>query len=123
MESMLRELIPDLDARLARFGYTSESAKTTAEGLDDASTEAVPDPSKPNPDLLTEEMFVSAIEVAKNELRARGHDPADIQFMVSLENDSSFRSQYLSAIKDMIRTGGDRSELQRVTNQVAKPVK
>lgn len=125
MESVLRELIPDLDARLARHGIdpSSTDAAASVAGTPAAAPGAVepvdpvnPNPGSgtPNPDLITEDVFARAIDVAKNDMRSRGLNPADFPLMASLDNDASFRATYLTALKQMVRSGGDRTELDRL---------
>lgn len=126
MESVLRELIPDLDARLARHGVDASvpGAGIAAAGepasTPDTGGEVDPTPGsgEPNPDLITEDVFERAIDVAKNDMLSRGLNPSEFPLMASLQNDASFRATYHAALKNMIRSGGDRTELDRLMKTV-----
>jgi hypothetical protein len=78
----------------------------------------VPGKGTPNAELITEEVFAQAIDIARNDLRSRGMNPSEYPLMVSLENDPTFRATYLAALKDMVRTGGDRSQLEQLMKSV-----
>jgi hypothetical protein len=117
MESVMRELIPDLDERLARHGIEStvpDAVPAGAPAGEPGAEDPIPGRGTPNPELITDEVFAEAIEVAEKDLRSRGMDPEQNQLMSSLLHDSSFRATYLAALKGMIRTGGDRTELERL---------
>ncbi|MBR9976725.1 MAG: hypothetical protein KFH87_01435 [Bacteroidetes bacterium] len=120
MESVLRELIPDLDDRLARYGVDpgeDESVNASAPMAVAPVRDPVdPEPGlgKPDPDLITPDVFSRAIGIAKDDLRSRGMNPNDIPLIASLENDPGFRASYLAALKNMVRSGGDRTELERL---------
>ncbi|MBN1449271.1 MAG: hypothetical protein JXA28_15195 [Bacteroidetes bacterium] len=130
METVLRELIPDFDARLARLGLESgdeasvDAAAPAPGGGDDGKTTTpvpiapVPGQGEPNPDLLTEEVFTQAIGIARDNLRGLGYTAEDVPLIQKLENEPSFRSAYLAALKGMIRKGGDRTELDRLMENV-----
>jgi hypothetical protein len=125
MESVLRELVPDLDTRLARYGVApnEQTASTADQSAQPAtpSVDAAPKQGAPNADLITEDVFAQALTIAREELRMLGHNPDEIPLMNQLENNASFRSTYLLALKDMVRNGGSRKELDRVTKSVANP--
>ncbi|MCB2205769.1 hypothetical protein KQI65_13570 [bacterium] len=127
MESVLRELVPDFDQRLARFGVDAEAGDgTTAQPAPgDAQVHSVtgnedpiPGDAEPNPDLITEDVFSQALGVVRSELRGLGHDPNDFALLTELENNSSFRATYIEALKAMVRSGGNREELERIMKNV-----
>ena len=125
MEGMLRELIPDFDERMARHGIDMPDADAAAPAPRDSEggtttepIEPVPGRTEPNPDLLTEDIFNRAIGIARDNLRAMGYTPEEIPLMQQLENSASFRATYLAALKSMIRSGGDRVELERLMEMV-----
>lgn len=122
MESVLRELIPDFDARLARLGVDAGDAVDGAPRQDQiASSDVIdPDPAafEPNPELITDEVFSRAIDIAKNDLQSRGLNPSEFPLIAALENDPGFRTTYLAALKDMVRNGGDRTQLEQVMKTV-----
>ncbi len=125
MESVLRELVPDFDERMARFGVSPDEEQASAAQPDatPAMTVTVPvDPApgqaEPNPDLITEEVFSQAIGIARSELRGLGKNPDSIALISQLENNPSFRTAYLQALKNMVRSGGDREELERLMKTV-----
>jgi hypothetical protein len=125
MESVMRELIPDLDDRLARYGIDTTVPDAVEPGVpagapagEVGNDDPLPGRGEPNPDLITDEVFAQAIDVAKNDLRSRGMNPEDNPLMSSLINDASFRATYLAALKGMIRSGGDRTELERLMKTV-----
>ena len=121
MEVILRELIPDFDERMARQGIDMSAVDAAApaprDGKVGGSTvpnDPVPGRGEPNADLLTEDILKKAIGIARDNLQAMGQNPEEIPLMNQLENSSSFRTTYLTALKSMIRSGGDREELERM---------
>ncbi|MFA6233859.1 MAG: hypothetical protein WC824_06695 [Bacteroidota bacterium] len=119
MESALRKLIPDLDERLARHGIALDgTSPSVAPGVVADPVDPNPGDAKPNPELITDEVFARAIGVAKDDIRGRGMNPDEIPLLASLENDGAFRATYLNALKNMVRSGGDRTELERLMKTV-----
>jgi len=119
LEAVLRELIPDFDERLSAYGVEPvASVRTDGEPVQPAKS-APPPPSKdaPNADLLTDEIFDQAVEIARQHFTDQGRDPNDFPVMVRLSNDEAFRGRFLTALKTMISTGGDRSALERVLRE------
>jgi len=124
MEAVLRELIPDFDERLAVYGVDMADA-TPADGMEPSTSTdphvdplPSPDPVKADPNLLTEELFARAVEVARYNFRAMGHDPDENPMLKRLEENASFRHDYLVAVRSLIATGGDRNELERLLKEM-----
>jgi len=126
LEAVLHELIPDLDVRLARHGITPSEATNTEAGspgaapatVDTDPVDPIPGGAEPNPELLTEEVFSRAIGMARDNLRGRGFKVQDLPLMNQLENNPTFRATYLQALKNMVRSGGNRDELERLMKTV-----
>jgi hypothetical protein len=126
LEAVLRELVPDLDVRLARHGITPSEETDAGNGIPGAAPasvdtdpiEPIPGGSEPNPDLITEEVFAQAIGIARDDLRGLGYKTQDIPLLNQLENNPSFRASYLQALKSMVRSGGNREELERLMKTV-----
>jgi len=126
MAAVLRELVPDFDDRLARHGIAlSEEDAGTPAGNSTPSVASVDDPvdpipglGEPNADLITEEVFSKAIGVAKDDLRGLGYTTEEVPLLNELENNPSFRATYLQALKNMVRSGGNREELERLMKTV-----
>ena len=126
LEAVLRELVPDFDDRLARHGIAPSEDAGYDGGLPDAAPAGVetdpvdpgPGVGEPNADLITEEVFAQAIGIARDDLRGLGYKAQDIPLLNQLENNPSFRASYLQALKNMVRSGGNREELERLMKTV-----
>ena len=121
LEAVLRELIPDFDKRLAANGVEPGEAAGVSgkQAVPAVSVKPVAPDALPNADLLTDEVFAQALDLARKHYSDNGQNPAEIPMLARLTNDSGFRSQYLLAIKTLVRTGGDRGELERVLRENA----
>ncbi len=120
METVLRELVPDLDQRLAASGIEPfTSGGSTTGGGSHIDPDPV-DPTKdraPDADVLTEDIFNRAVGVARDNYASMGHNPDLNPVLRRLEQEPGFRATYLSAMKSLIRTNGDRSEIDRIIKE------
>ncbi|MCZ7556511.1 MAG: hypothetical protein M5R41_08935 [Bacteroidia bacterium] len=121
MESVLRELIPDLDQRLAAVGAEPLTGGTVnpSSGASHIDPDPVVDPKDREADanILTEEIFNRAVGIAIDQYRSMGHDPNLNPVLRRLGQEPAFRATYLQAMKTLIRTDGDRSELERIIRE------
>ncbi|HOJ05497.1 MAG TPA: hypothetical protein PK916_15975 [Bacteroidota bacterium] len=127
MESVLRELIPDFDQRMAAMGLDTKAeggvaASPAGQGVvDPLPGDDDPGNRKADPELLTEDIFNRAVGIARDNYRTGGQDPDSNPVLRRLNEDPGFRATYLQAMRAMVASGGNRAELERIIKEVAQP--